>query len=190
MLPHTRGNGRDVTGMALCPMLEVVAAYERWPVGSGIVVMIASAPRLPLRSNSPCGTAARDGSTRHTEHHSVLRRLWTATHPLAVTHYHIKIARYKIQKRSTGKDVGPICAFVVSPRVGPGGVVDTLKTGYPHMQALCQDEGQDGQLQNRHVSRGSSSRLPTQYSSRAATCLMAPTPTSWLRAAPEPPRVP
>jgi hypothetical protein len=73
---------------------------------------------------------------------------------------------------------------------GGGGVVDTLKTGYPHMQALCQDEGQDGQLRNRHVSRGSSSCLPTQYSSRAATCLMAPTPTSRLRASPEPPRVP
>jgi hypothetical protein len=29
-LPPARGNERDVTGMALCPKLEVVAADERW----------------------------------------------------------------------------------------------------------------------------------------------------------------
>jgi hypothetical protein len=47
-----------------------------------------------------------------------------------------------------------------------------------------------GQLQSRHVSRGSSSRLLAQGSSGAATCPVAPAPASWLRAAPEPPRVP
>jgi hypothetical protein len=46
-----------------------------------------------------------------------------------------------------------------------------------------------GPLRSRHVSRGSSSRLLAQGSSGAATCLVAPTPASRLRAAPEPPRV-
>jgi hypothetical protein len=41
-----------------------------------------------------------------------------------------------------------------------------------------------------HVSRGSCSCLLAQGSSRAVTCPVALAPTSWLRTAPEPPRVP
>jgi hypothetical protein len=47
-----------------------------------------------------------------------------------------------------------------------------------------------GQLRSHHVSRGTSSRLPAQGSFGAVTCRMAPAPTSRLRAAPRPPRVP
>jgi hypothetical protein len=80
------------------------------------------------------------------------------------------------------KDVGPTRGFTASPGVGSGATVDTLKTRYPCVQALSQDERQDrrvcrlrgapelpraswpwlpsprsGQLQSRHVSHGSSS---------------------------------
>jgi hypothetical protein len=48
--------------------------------------------------------------------------------------------------------------------------VNTLKTEYPRMQALSQDEGQDGR-------------------SCAPTCPVALAPASWLKVALEPPRV-
>jgi hypothetical protein len=47
-----------------------------------------------------------------------------------------------------------------------------------------------GQLRSRHVPRCSSSSHLTLGSSGAATCPMTPAPASWLRAAPESPRVP
>jgi hypothetical protein len=46
------------------------------------------------------------------------------------------------------------------------------------------------QLWSHHVSRGSSSYLLAQGSFGADMCPVAPAPTSWLRAAPEPPHVP
>jgi hypothetical protein len=47
-----------------------------------------------------------------------------------------------------------------------------------------------GQLRSSRMSRGSSFRLLAQGSSRAATCPVAQALASWLRAAPELPRVP
>jgi hypothetical protein len=35
-LPPARGNGRDVTDMALCPMLEVVADDEWWALAHSL----------------------------------------------------------------------------------------------------------------------------------------------------------
>jgi hypothetical protein len=34
--------------------------------------------------------------------------------------------------------IGPNCGFAASPEVGPGASVGTLKTRYPHIQALSQ----------------------------------------------------
>jgi hypothetical protein len=47
-----------------------------------------------------------------------------------------------------------------------------------------------GQLRSRHVSHGSSSRLLARGSSRVVMCPVALAPSSWLRAALEPPHVP
>jgi hypothetical protein len=51
--------------------------------------------------------------------------------PLAGLLYRFEITRYKIQKSSAGKDVGPTRGFAASPGVDPGATVGTLKTGYP-----------------------------------------------------------
>jgi hypothetical protein len=93
------------------------------------------------------------------------------------------------------KDVGPTRGFAASPGVGPGATVDTLKTRYPCVQALSQDERQDrrvcsrvpwlrlphpgsGELRSCLVPHGPGSRLLDHGSSRAAMCLMAPAPTT------------
>jgi hypothetical protein len=39
--------------------------------------------------------------------------------------------------------IGPTCGFAVSPNVGSGASVGTLKIGYPRIQALSQDKEQD-----------------------------------------------
>jgi hypothetical protein len=39
--------------------------------------------------------------------------------------------------------LGFTCGFAASPEVGPGATVGTLQAGYPRVQALSQDEGQD-----------------------------------------------
>jgi hypothetical protein len=36
--------------------------------------------------------------------------------------------------------IGPTCGFAASPKVGPVASVDTLKTGYPRIQALSEDK--------------------------------------------------
>jgi hypothetical protein len=131
----------------------------------------------------------RDGSARHSKRHSVPCRSCAATRPLAGPHYRFKITMHKIQKSSTGKDNGPTHRFTTSPRVGPGATIGTLKTGYPRLQALSQDEGTRRALMRTHVSRGSSSHLLAQDSSGATTCPTASALASRLRAAPEPPRV-
>jgi hypothetical protein len=40
------------------------------------------------------------------------------------------------------KELGPTCGFTASLVVGPGASVGTLKIGYPHIQALSQDNKQ------------------------------------------------
>jgi hypothetical protein len=69
-----------------------------------------------------------------------------------------------------GKDAGPTRGFVASLGVGPRATISTLKIGYPRIQALSQDEGQDGR-------------------SCAPMYPVAPAPAPWLRAAPKPPHV-
>jgi hypothetical protein len=91
-------------------------------------------------------------------------------HHASVTRAALPIQNNKVKKLETqhGKRYWPHPRVRSLSRVGLGATVGTLKTGYPHIQALSQDEGQDGR-------------------SFAPTCLMAPAPASWLKAAPEPP---
>jgi hypothetical protein len=84
-----------------------------------------------------------------------------------VLHHRFKIPTYKTQNGCTGKDVGPTCGFATSPGVGPGATVSTLRIRYPRIQAPSQDKRQG-----------------------VPACPKAPSPASWLRAAPGPPRVP
>jgi hypothetical protein len=121
-------------------------------------------------------------------HCRVPRRSWATTHLLAGPHYRLEILWYKIQESSTGKDVGPIRGFAATSGVGPGATVGTLSTGYPRIQALNQDEGQDV--------RSHALTCPLHWvmppgtgSSGAATPPVVSAPTPWLRAALEPPRV-
>jgi hypothetical protein len=108
-------------------------------------------------------------------------------------HHRFEIPTYNAQKGCTGKDAGPTRRFTISPGVGPGATVGTLKTRYPHVQASNQDERQDG-CTCPHVSwlwlppprlRGAPEpprapwpRLLAQRSSGAATCFMALAPTT------------
>jgi hypothetical protein len=91
-------------------------------------------------------------------------------HVYPVLHHRFKIPMYKTQKGCMGKDVGPTREFAASPGVGPGATVGAPKTGYPHVQALSQDERAcprvpwlwllspgSGELQSRYMPRGSSS---------------------------------
>jgi hypothetical protein len=99
-------------------------------------------------------------------------------------HHRIEIPTNKPQEGCTGKDDVPTRGFAASPEVGPRTTVDTLKIGYPHVQALSQDKRQD----ERACLRVPWLRLTTQGSSTAATCPVALAPVSWLRAAPYLPR--
>jgi hypothetical protein len=76
----------------------------------------------------------------------------------------------KFKKAAREKDAGPTSGFATSPEVGPGDIVGTLQTGYPRIQALSQDKGQD-------------------ICSRVPTCPVPPALASWLMAALEPPHV-
>jgi hypothetical protein len=49
----------------------------------------------------------------------------------------------KFRKAAWEKDVGPTRGLAASPKVVPEATIGTLQTGYPHVQALSQDEGQD-----------------------------------------------
>jgi hypothetical protein len=106
-----------------------------------------------------------------------------------------KIPTYKTQKGCMRKNAGPTRGFVASLGVGPGATVGTVKIGYPRVQAPSQDERQDGracprvtwlrllplgsrELRSRYVPHDPGSPLLAQGSSRAATCLMAPAPTT------------
>jgi hypothetical protein len=64
--------------------------------------------------------------------------------------------------------------------------VDTLKTRYPTYKLQVKTEGQ---LRDRHVSCGPSSRCPARGSSGAATCPTDTAPAVQPGAASEPPRV-
>jgi hypothetical protein len=47
----------------------------------------------------------------------------------------------KVQDNRAGRQkIGPTCGFAASPEVGSGASIGTLKTGYPHIQALSQDK--------------------------------------------------
>jgi hypothetical protein len=70
-------------------------------------------------------------------------------HVPVVLHQRLEIPTYKTQKGCTRKDAGPTRGLAASPGVGPGGTVGTLKTGYPHVQALSQDERRDGRTSPR-----------------------------------------
>jgi hypothetical protein len=49
----------------------------------------------------------------------------------------------KFRKAAREKDVGPTREFAASPEVGSGATLGTPQTGYPCIQALSQDDGQD-----------------------------------------------
>jgi hypothetical protein len=83
----------------------------------------------------------------------------------------LKYQGTKFRKAAREKDVGPTHGFTASPKVGPGATIDTLQTGFPCIQALSWDEGQD-------------------VRSCTPVCLVTLAPDSWLGAAPGPPCVP
>jgi hypothetical protein len=133
--------------------------------------------------------------------HGPLRIHW---HRTTTSKFQDTISR----KAAREKDVDPTCGFAASPEVGPGTTIGTPQTGYPRVQAPSQDEGQDvpsraptchwhrvmppwhGQLGCRHISCGTGFQALAPGSSGAATCLEAPGPESWLKAARVLPRVP
>jgi hypothetical protein len=124
-----------------------------------------------LGSNSPWGTAARHGSARCSLPHSVPRRSWAATRPLAGLHYRFKITRNKIQKNAR-KDASPTRGFAASPGVGPGATIGTLKTRVPPHTSSKSRRRARRSLTYAHVSHDSS--FLAQGSSGTAMCLMAP----------------
>jgi hypothetical protein len=129
-----------------------------------------------------------DSSVRHSMHHRVQRRSWATTYLLVGPHYRVEILRYKIQESSARKDVGPTRGFAATSEVGPGATVSTLPTGYPCIQALNQDKGQD---MCPHALMCPLHRVmpPSTGSSGAATPPVVSAPAPWLRAALEPLRV-
>jgi hypothetical protein len=92
----------------------------------------------------------------------------------------------KFRKAAREKDVGPTHGFTASPKVGPGATIDTLQTGFPCIQALSWDKGQDV----RSCTPVCLVTLDPDSWLGAAMCPVAPAPTCWFGAASEPPHVP
>jgi hypothetical protein len=100
--------------------------------------MIASAPRIPWRSNKPLpgerlvrcyGTHAVHLGAFMTYQKSPCSRWWSH----AITS---KLLSTNIIKATQGKCIGPTYEFIASAEVGPGDIVGTLQTGYPCAQDL------------------------------------------------------
>jgi hypothetical protein len=123
-------------------------------------------------------------------------------HISVVLHRCFEIPTYKSEKGCTGKDAGSTHGFAASPWVGPRATVGTIKTGYPRVQALSQDERQDGhactcvpwhrlpppdsgELRSRHVPCGRGSRLLAHGSFGATTCQIGPAPATKPRGSSE-----
>jgi hypothetical protein len=143
-----------------------------------------STPRGPPSTSSTSVVAAAknpDSNPRgpainlYAEHHNAAHESWVATcQPCCTTT--LKSQRTRLIKVAWEKDVGPTHGFVASLGVGPGATIDTLRTGYPCVQASSQDNGSGscfpagGSSGAATCPRGFGSHLPGRGSSRAATC--------------------
>jgi hypothetical protein len=56
--------------------------------------------------------------------------------------HHRRFLALMVGAPGSSAPIGPTCGFAASPEVGPGASIGTLKTGYPHTQALTQDKEQ------------------------------------------------
>jgi hypothetical protein len=144
--------------------------------------------RLPLCSNGPRETAARDGSARRVEQCNIPCESWVAMYQPCCTTAS-KSQRTRLRKAAREKDVGPTRGFVASPGVGPGATVGTMRTGYPCVQALSQDKRQ-GRACVLACPRAPAPASRLSAALGPSRVPVAPAPASQLRVAPGPPRVP